>query len=166
MEQAAAELQSVVKRLQTQFPATNTHMTAGLGPLHDFSVGSTRTPLLVLMAATAFLLLIACANVANLMLVHASAREREIVLRRALGAGDFRVVRQSLTESLVLSAVGGVSGLALGWYGTKTLVALQPAGLFNAPDVRADTRVFLFVLAITVAITWIIYWILKRKRWL
>ena len=150
MEAANAELQTVARRLQTQFPETNTTMFAGMGPLQDFLVGSTRTPLLVLLGATAFLLLIACANVANLMLVRAAAREREIVLRRALGAGDVRVIRQTLTESLVLSAIGGAAGLAVGWYGTRVLVALQPKGLFNAEDVRADSRVFFFVLAVTV----------------
>ncbi|MEP7347553.1 MAG: FtsX-like permease family protein, partial [Gemmatimonadaceae bacterium] len=143
------ELKVVMSRLETQYPETNTHMEADLGDLHDFLVGSTRKPLLLLLGATGLLLLIACANVGNLMLIRAAAREREVVLRRALGAGSGRLVRQTLTESGVLSVIGGTVGLAVGWWGTRALVALQPAGLLPVQDVRLDVRVFLFVLAIS-----------------
>lgn len=145
-DEARIELQTVMGRLATQYPATNTHMKAGLEPLRDFRVGSARTPLFVLLGATGFLLLIACANIGNLLLVRAASREREVVLRRALGAGRGRVARQALTESLVLSVMGGAAGLALGWWGTRALVALQPAGLLPVTDVRPDLRVFAFVL--------------------
>jgi putative ABC transport system permease protein len=148
-EEARTELQTVMGRLETQYPETNTHMQAGLGPLHDFLVGPTRTPLLVLLGATAFLLLIACANIGNLLLVRAASREREVVLRRALGAGRGRIARQTLTESFVLSLLGGAAGLALGWWGTRALVALQPAGLLPVADVRPDLRVFTFVLVLS-----------------
>ncbi|MEO7965435.1 MAG: ABC transporter permease, partial [Gemmatimonadaceae bacterium] len=149
--QADAELQVVVKRLQQQYPQTNTHMGAGLGDLHESIVGNTRTPLLVLLVATGLLLLIACANVGNLMLVRAAGREREIVLRRALGAGVMRIVRQQLTESLVLSFLGGAVGLLLGWWGTRALLAMQPAGLLPVDGVSPDVRVFLFAVLVTAA---------------
>jgi predicted permease len=149
LEQARAELKMVMGRLEKQYPETNTHMEAGLGSLHAFKVGSTRGPLVLLLGATGLLLLIACANVGNLMLVRAAGREREVVLRRALGAGGGRLVRQTLTESAVLSAIGGVFGFVLGWYGTRALMALQPPGLLPVQDVRPDTVVFLFVLGIS-----------------
>ncbi len=148
-EAARAELTTVMARLEKQYPVTNTHMKAGMEPLHDYRIGSTRTPLLVLLGATGLLLLIACANIGNLLLVRAASREREVVLRRALGAGRSRVARQTLTESLVLSAAGGAVGLALGWWGTRALVALQPPGLLPVSDVQPDLRVFGFVLAMT-----------------
>ena len=105
--QANAQLQAVVDRLKLQYPATNRYMGAGMTPLHEFLIGDTRLPLLVLLTAVALLLLIACANVGNLLLVQAAGRGREAALRLALGAGRSRLVRQALTESLVLSAVGG-----------------------------------------------------------
>src|SRR6185503_15620949 len=111
-------------------PATNRVMGAGITPLHEFLVGDTRTPLLVLLGAVALLLLIACANVGNLMLVKASGREREAALRLALGAGRRRLIRQALTESLVTSVAGGIVGVALGLWGTQALQALQPEGMF------------------------------------
>lgn len=149
LEQARAELKVVMGRLEKQYPETNTHMEAGLGDLHEFLAGSTRRPLLLLLGATGLLLLIACANVGNLMLVRAAARERETVLRRALGAGSGRLVRQVLTESAVLSLIGGGLGLAVGWWGTRALMTLQPAGMLPVQDVRPDVRVFLFVLAVS-----------------
>jgi putative ABC transport system permease protein len=148
-EQAATELSTVAHRLEEQYPATNVHMAAGLSSLQEFLVGDTRTPLMVLLAASLLLLAIACANVGNLLLVRAAAREREVVLRRALGAGRFRLVRQALTESLVLSAIGGGAGYLLGWWATKALVRLQPAGLLPVRDLRPDGLVFLFILAVT-----------------
>jgi len=147
-EEARTELQTVMSRLETQYPGTNTHMKAGLEPLQAFRIGPTRTPLLVLLGATGFLLLIACANIGNLLLVRAASREREVVLRRALGAGRGRVARQTLTESALLSLMGGAAGLALGWWGTRALVALQPAGLLPVTDVQPDLRVFTFVLGL------------------
>ncbi len=145
-DQASAELRGVMSRLEERFPETNTNMKAGMGPLHDYRVQASRAPLLVLLGATGLLMLIACANVANLLLVRAAAREREVVLRRALGAGSGRVARQTLTESLVLSLAGGVVGLALGWWGTKALATLQPEGLLPVSEVAPDMRVFVFVL--------------------
>ncbi len=149
-EEANAELQAVVRRLQVDYPQTNTHMGAGITPLHDFLIGDTRRPLLVLLGAVALLLLIACANVGNLLLVQAAGREREMALRLALGAGRFRLVRQALTESLLLSTIGGSMGLVLGWWGTHALVALQPSGMLPVRDVHVSWSVVAYVVAIAV----------------
>ena len=146
---ANAQLQAVVKRLQRDYPVTNRVMGAGMTPLHEFLVGDTRLPLLVLLGAVGLLLLIACANVGNLMLVKASDREREAALRLALGAGRRRLVRQAMTESLVLSLIGGLAGVALGFWGTRTLQALQPAGMLRVSHFGFDWVVLGYVLAIT-----------------
>ena len=148
-EQANAELQTVVQRLQHDHPATNTHMGAGMTPLHDFYVGSTRRPLLVLLGAVAVLLLIACANVGNLQLVRAAGREREAALRLALGAGSGRLVRQALAESLVLAALGGAAGILLGWWGARALAALQPAGMLPVNEFALSLAVLAYVLMVT-----------------
>jgi predicted permease len=148
-ETANAQLQAVVKRLQRDYPVTNSLMGAGMTPLHEFLVGDTRLPLLVLLSAVGLLLLIACANVGNLMLVKASGREREAALRLALGAGRRRLVRQALTESLVTSMLGGAAGVALGWWGTRALQALQPAGMLRVSQFEFDWVVLAYVLAIT-----------------
>jgi predicted permease len=148
-EAANAQLQAVVKRLQRDYPATNRVMGAGMTPLHEFLVGDTRLPLLVLLGAVGLLLLIACANVGNLMLVKAADREREAALRLALGAGRRRLVRQALTESLVLSLIGGVAGVSLGWWGTRALQAMQPAGMLRVSHFDFDWAVLGYVLAIT-----------------
>ena len=143
------QFQAVVKRLQTDYPATNKLMGAGMTPLHEFLVGDTRTPLLVLLGAVALLLLIACANVGNLMLVKAAGREREAALRLALGAGRRRLIRQALTESLVTSTAGGIAGVALGWWGTQALQALQPEGMLRVARFEFDWIVLGYVLLIT-----------------
>ncbi|MEJ2185504.1 MAG: ABC transporter permease [Gemmatimonadota bacterium] len=147
---ADAQLQAVVKRLQTEYPETNRVMGAGMTPLHRFLVGDTHTPLLVLLAAVGLLLLIACANVGNLLLVRASGRRRELAVRAALGAGRPRLVRQLLTESLLLSLFGGLAGLAMGWAGTHALERLQPEGLLRVSHLGLDPSVVVYVVAITV----------------
>jgi predicted permease len=147
---ANAQLQTVVERLKHQYPATNRVMGASMVPLHDFLIGDTRLPLLVLLTSVAFLLLIACANVGNLLLVQAAGREREAALRLALGAGRGRLVRQALVESMVLSVIGGACGLALGWIGTRLLVRLQPEKMLRVHDFGVDTSVLLYVVGITV----------------
>jgi putative ABC transport system permease protein len=148
---ADAEFQTVVRQLQTAYPLTNRVMGADLVPLHAFLIGDVRTSLLMLQVAVGLLLLIACANVGNLLLVQAVGREREVSLRLTLGAGRGRLVRQVLTESLVLSALGGVLGCALGWWGTRTLAALQPSRLLPVARVPMDLRVLASLLATTTA---------------
>jgi predicted permease len=149
-EHADAQLQSVVNRLKVEYPATNKYMGATMVPLHQYLVGDTRLPLLVLLTSVAFLLLIACANVGNLLLVQASGRTRETSLRLALGAGRGRLVRQALAESLVLSLLGGAAGLALGWLGTRWLVRLQPPQMLRVHDFGVDGTVIVYVVSITI----------------
>ena len=146
---ANAQLQAVAARLERDYPATNVRMGAGMTPLHEFLVGDTRLPLLILLGAVGLLLLIACANVGNLMLVKAAGREREAALRLALGAGRSRLVRQALTESLVMSLAGGAAGVALGWWGTRVLQALQPPGMLRVSTFEFDWMVLAYVLVIT-----------------
>ena len=150
LQTADARLQSVVSRLKKDYPATNKYMGAMILPLQSFLVGDTRLPLLLLLTSVAFLLLIACANVGNLLLVQAAGREREAALRLALGAGRGRLVRQALTESLILSSLGGAAGLLVGWAGTRALVRLQPDGMLRVHNFGVDAMVLGYVLAITV----------------
>ena len=148
-DEANAQFQHVVDALKREYPITNRVMGAGMVPLHDYLVGDTRAPLLVLLGAVALLLLIACANVGNLLLVQATGREREMSVRVALGAGQRRMARQAFTESLVLSMIGGAAGLAAGWVGTRVLVALQPEGMLRVRDFGVDWQVLGFVVALT-----------------
>ena len=147
---ANGQLQVVVKRLQHDFPATNKVMGAGMTPLHEFLVGDIRTPLLVLLGGVGLLLLIACANVGNLLLIQSTERGREAALRLALGARRWRLIRQTLAESLVLSACGGISGLALGWWGAGVLGAMQP-GLLPVDHIDVSWGVVGYVVAIATA---------------
>ncbi len=146
-ESANAAFQAVVTRLEHDYPATNTHMGAGLTPLHDFLIGSTRLPLLVMFGSVAVLLLIACANVGNLLLVRAAGREREAALRLALGAGRGRLVRMAFAESLVLATLGGAAGVALGGWGTRILVAMQPPGMLPVQDLSMNWGVLAYAVA-------------------
>ena len=148
--QADAQLQEVVARLQRQYPETNTRMGAGMTPLHDYLVGDTRLPLVVLLSAVALLLLIACANIGNLLLVHAAGRDRETAVRLALGAARSRLVRQAVIESLTLATRGGLAGFALGVIGTRLLERLQPPDLLRVSHFPVDLRVLAFVVAITI----------------
>ncbi|HEX6314737.1 MAG TPA: ABC transporter permease, partial [Gemmatimonadaceae bacterium] len=151
LEEANGALQVVVQRLQQQYPVTNTNMGAGLMPMQRFLVGDARQPLVALQVAVGLLLLIACANVGNLLLVRAAERERESVVRLALGAGRGRLVRQALAESLVLSTLGGLAGVALGWAGTRVLAAMQPDGMLPVGTITVNGTVLAFALGVSVA---------------
>jgi predicted permease len=146
---ADAEFQTVVHQLQVEYPVTNRVMGADLLPLQEFLVGDLRVPLLILQGSVGLLLLIACANVANLLLAQAVGREREVSLRLAIGAHRGRLVRQALTESLVLSMLGGIAGFGLGWWGTRALAALQPTGMLPVRTIPMDLRVLTGVIVVT-----------------
>ncbi len=150
-ERADAALQVVVRRLQGEYPETNRVMGAGLRPLRDFLVKDQHTTLVVLLGAVGLLLLLACTNVANLMLVRASERTREVALRFAMGAGRRRIVRQILTEGLILALVGGAIGLGLGWVGVRAIAARRPIGIAGATALALDARVVLFTVGLAVA---------------
>ena len=147
LEQARAEIAGVTARLEHQFPGTNREVV--VTPLKEKVVGKIETPLLVLLGAVGFVLLIACANVAHMLLAQAAARQKEIAVRTALGARRFRMVRQFLTENLLLASLGGGVGLLLAIWGTRALVALSPANIPRLESVAIDGRVASFLLAVT-----------------
>ncbi|MEM7415252.1 MAG: ABC transporter permease [Gemmatimonadota bacterium] len=147
-ETAQAQLEVVMDRLEEAYPGTNTRMGAGIMPMRDFLVRGVRTQILVLLGAVGLLLVLACANVANLMLVRANDRTREIALRRAIGAGRGRIVRQLLVESALIAGVGSVLGLVLGSAGVRLLTASQPLGIEGATALALDGRVLAFTAAI------------------
>jgi putative ABC transport system permease protein len=146
--EANAQLQVVVDRLQTAWPETNSVMGAGIMPMRDFLTKDVRAQLLILLGAVGLLLVLACTNVASLMLVRANDRTREVALRRALGAGRGRVARQMFTESALIAGMGAVVGLGLGWLGVRALTLGDPLGIDGATSLALDHRVVLFALAI------------------
>jgi putative ABC transport system permease protein len=151
IEHARKELASIHRRIEEQNPLTNSNMSFRITPLEEAIVGNVRPALLVLLGAVAFVLLIASANVANLLLARASAREKEVAIRVALGAGRARLMAQLLTESLVLAAIGGVFGLALAKWGVKLLVELGPSSLPRLEEISIDDQVLAFTCLISLA---------------
>ena len=139
-----AELDTIARRLAAEYPENRPWDTATVLPLHDVVTGQVRESLFVVLGAVGFVLLIACVNVSSLQLARAAARGREIAVRAALGAGRGRIVRQLLTESLVLAAIGGAFGVVLAAGLTSALLALATGQLPRAAEVRLDAMVMMF----------------------
>ena len=146
---AQTELTGLSRRLEAEHPQHNEKVGFYLIPLHDRVVGDIRAGLLALIGSVAFVLLIACANIANLLMARASSRGRELAVRVALGAGRARIIRQLLTESFLLAAVGGIAGLAVGAWSLDALLAIAPAGAPRLNEVRFDRTVILFAAGLT-----------------
>jgi predicted permease len=150
IEQARADMASVTSNLAAAFPEANKGTGAKLIPLKNWLVGGIERILLILQVSVAFVLLIACVNVANLLLARSSARTREFAVRSALGATQRRVVRQLLTESLVLAFAGGALGLLLAAWGTRAVLGVLPTALPRAQEIGLDVRVLIFTLGVSV----------------
>lgn len=147
---AQAEMASIAKALAKQYPKSNAGYGATVVGMKDDLVGSIRPTLLLLLGAVGFVLIIACANVANLLLARSTARSREFAIRAALGAGRRRVVRQLLTESVLLALGASALGLSLAWWGTRLVIGAAPDSLPRAQNVGLDPSVLLFTLGVSV----------------
>ena len=146
--EAQAGIDTIAKRIEQDHPGTNSGITIRFTPLYERIVGEVRPALMVLLGTVGFVLLIACANVANLMLARMSAREREIAIRSALGAGRWRVARQLLTESTLLATIGGALGVLIAVWGIDALRALNPDDVPRLDSVSINLPVLLFTLGI------------------
>jgi predicted permease len=149
--QAQADLEAIAATLAKQYPDTNTNFGVGTRPLRDDMVGDVRTALFILFGAVVCVLLIANANVANLLLARASARGKEIALRAAMGASRMRIIRQLLTESLLLSGLGGILGLLLAQWGTEALIETVPQNIPRISNIELDASVLIFTLLASLA---------------
>ena len=149
MAQARAEMDTIAGRLREQYKEFNTGWGITVVPVREQFAGELRPALRVLMGAVGFVLLIACANVANLLLSRTGARQREIAVRSALGAGRIRLIRQLLTESVLLSVLGGAAGLLLAWWGMALLVRLSPPELGSLREIELNASVLGFTFAVS-----------------
>ena len=151
VERARSELNAVMRVIVREHPTEYSERTViAMMPLRDYTVGKVRTALWILLGAVGMVLLIACANVAHLSLARASSHAKEMAVRAALGAGRARLVRQMLSESLLLAIAGGLAGVVLTWWGTHALTALGPKELPRATEIRIDMPVLWFALAVSI----------------
>jgi len=165
--QAQADLSGIMSRLAEAYPNTNKGNGASLRPLKPALVGGVQSVLFLLLGAVAFVLLIACVNVSNLMLARSTGRAREFAIRAALGAARWRLLRQSLIESLLLSLWGGTAGLFIATWATQVALKTLPTALPRAQEVRLDLRVLLFTVAVSI-LTGVVAGMLpaiKASRW-
>jgi putative ABC transport system permease protein len=149
INEAQAEMATIDQRLAEAYPDENKDRHRLLIPLHEYLVGDIRLPLLILFGAVGFVLLIACTNFANLLLARAASRQREMVIRAALGARRIRLIRQMIVESVLLAILGGALGVVLAMWGVDLLVALRPANLPRLATVGIDGRVLIFTLLLS-----------------
>jgi putative ABC transport system permease protein len=149
LQQAQADIDSVAAGLEKLYPESNKDWRLRLVPMREYLVGQTRRPLYVLLGAVGFVLLIACANVANLTLAQASQRQKEVALRHALGASRMRLIRQMLTESALISVIAGTIGLLLAWWGSDLLRALAQDSIPRVGEIAPDNRVLGFTLLVS-----------------
>lgn len=156
LQQATEAMEIVAANLEKQYPDSNTGNRITVTPLLDQYVRNVRRALWVLLGAVGFVLLIACANVANLLLARATSRQKEIAIRTALGASRWRIVRQLLTESLLLAIAGGGLGLLLANWGVKLIVAISPNSIPRSREIVLDNRVLIFTIVVS-ALTGIIF---------
>jgi len=159
LQTARAELAVIRERQRQTFPHFFPGVEVSVTGLHEYLIGDVRRPLLALFGAVAFVLLIACANVANLLLARSAARQKEMAIRAAVGAGQFRLVRQLLTESLLLSVAGGGAGLLMAMWGVKALVKISPGGIARIDESGVDGRALVFtcmVVALTTLVAGVI----------
>jgi putative ABC transport system permease protein len=151
LEQARAEMNAIAQRLAEQDPTQNAGFGINVFPVSVENLGQDlRRNLIVMLAAVGFVLLIGCANIANLMLTRAAARQKEMAIRKALGAGRGRLVSQLFAESLLLSGAGALLGLGLAHFGIKAMVALRPAGLTRPEDIHLNLVVVIFTMAVSI----------------